>query len=57
MFRRVLELFFFFTCTGVKGKVQGNLFKIITQTDRHYFIQAPTNQEKMEWIKAIKQQT
>ncbi|KAG7334501.1 hypothetical protein KOW79_002908 [Hemibagrus wyckioides] len=43
--------------SGVKGKVQGNLFKIITQTDRHYFIQAPTHQEKMEWINAIKQQT
>ncbi|MCJ8731031.1 hypothetical protein PDJAM_G00191440 [Pangasius djambal] len=43
--------------SGVKGKVQGNLFKIITQTDRHYFIQAPTHQEKMEWIGAIKQQT
>ncbi|TSV02063.1 Pleckstrin-2 [Bagarius yarrelli] len=43
--------------SGVKGKVQGNLFKIITQTDRHYFIQAPTHQEKMDWINAIKQQT
>ncbi|XP_053358642.1 pleckstrin-2 [Clarias gariepinus] len=43
--------------SGVKGKVQGNLFKIITQMDRHYFIQAPTHQEKMEWIEAIKQQT
>ncbi|KAG9274925.1 pleckstrin-2 [Astyanax mexicanus] len=43
--------------SGVKGKVQGNLFKIITQTDRHYFIQAPTRQEKMEWIEAIKKLT
>ncbi|XP_062850971.1 pleckstrin-2 [Trichomycterus rosablanca] len=43
--------------SGVKGKVQGNLFKIITQTDKHYFIQAPTHQEKMEWIEAIKRYT
>lgn len=42
---------------GVKGKVQGNLFKIITQSDTRYFIQAPTRQEKTEWIEAIKQQT
>ncbi|XP_076841868.1 pleckstrin-2 isoform X2 [Brachyhypopomus gauderio] len=42
---------------GVKGNVQGNLFKIITQTDKHYFIQAPTRQEKMEWIEAIKRHT
>ncbi|KAJ8411935.1 hypothetical protein AAFF_G00155730 [Aldrovandia affinis] len=43
--------------SGVKGKVQGNLFKIITQADTHYFIQAPTRQEKMDWIEAIKQHT
>ncbi|XP_034531339.1 pleckstrin-2 [Notolabrus celidotus] len=43
--------------TGVKGKIQGNLFKIITQSDTHYFIQAPTNQEKMDWIEAIREQT
>ncbi|KAI1895235.1 hypothetical protein AGOR_G00104220 [Albula goreensis] len=43
--------------TGVKGKVQGNLFKIITHTDTHYFIQAPTRQEKTDWIEAIKQHT
>ncbi|XP_066536152.1 pleckstrin-2 [Hoplias malabaricus] len=43
--------------SGVKGKVQGNLFKIITKTDKHYFIQAPTRQEKMEWIEAIKHLT
>ncbi|KPP79558.1 pleckstrin-2-like, partial [Scleropages formosus] len=43
--------------SGVKGKVQGNLFKIITQEDTHYFIQAPTRQEKMEWIEAIKRLT
>ncbi|XP_036398653.1 pleckstrin-2 [Megalops cyprinoides] len=43
--------------SGVKGNVQGNLFKIITQSDTHYFIQAPTHQEKMDWIEAIKQQT
>ncbi|KAL4656201.1 pleckstrin-2 [Arapaima gigas] len=44
-------------CPGVKGKVQGNLFKIITQAETHYFIQAPTRQEKMEWIEAIKRLT
>ncbi|KAF7710800.1 pleckstrin-2 [Silurus meridionalis] len=43
--------------SGVKGKVQGNLFKIITQRDIHYFFQAPTHQEKMNWIEALKQQT
>ncbi|KAM3871195.1 pleckstrin-2 [Diretmus argenteus] len=43
--------------SGVKGNVQGNLFKIITQSDTHYFIQAPTHQEKMDWIDAIRQQT
>ncbi|XP_031589271.1 pleckstrin-2 [Oreochromis aureus] len=42
--------------SGVKGNVQGNLFKIITQTDTHYFIQAPTHQEKMDWIDAIRTQ-
>lgn len=41
---------------GVKGNVQGNLFKIITQTDTHYFIQAPTHQEKMDWLDAIRSQ-
>lgn len=44
-------------CTGVKGNVQGNLFKIITQSDTHYFIQAPTQQDKMSWIDAIREQT
>lgn len=43
--------------TGVKGNIQGNLFKIITQSDKHYFIQSPTLQEKTEWIEAIKEQT
>ncbi|XP_029972271.1 pleckstrin-2 [Salarias fasciatus] len=43
--------------SGVKGNVQGNLFKIITQLDTHYFIQAPTQQEKMDWIEAIREQT
>ncbi|XP_064173159.1 pleckstrin-2 [Anguilla rostrata] len=43
--------------SGVKGKVQGNLFKIITQEDKHYFIQAPSHQEKIDWIEAIKQCT
>nr|XP_015206671.1 PREDICTED: pleckstrin-2 isoform X2 [Lepisosteus oculatus] len=43
--------------SGVKGKVQGNLFKIITQNDTHYFIQATSREEKMDWIVAIKQLT
>ncbi|XP_010775582.1 pleckstrin-2-like, partial [Notothenia coriiceps] len=43
--------------SGVKGNIQGNLFKIITQEDTHYFIQAPTQQQKMDWIEAIRQQT
>ncbi|KAK7904438.1 hypothetical protein WMY93_017045 [Mugilogobius chulae] len=43
--------------SGVKGNIQGNLFKIITQSDTRYFIQAPTHQEKMDWIDAIRQQT
>ncbi|XP_057714934.1 pleckstrin-2 [Corythoichthys intestinalis] len=43
--------------SGVKGNIQGNLFKIITQSDTHYFIQAPSNREKMEWIDAIREHT
>ncbi|XP_073690711.1 pleckstrin-2-like [Garra rufa] len=43
--------------SGVKGKVQGNLFKIITQADTHYYIQAPTHEERMEWIQSIRQLT
>ncbi|XP_041668989.1 pleckstrin-2 [Cheilinus undulatus] len=43
--------------SGVKGNIQGNLFKIITQSDVHYFIQAPTHQEKMDWIDAIREHT
>nr|XP_015824945.2 pleckstrin-2 [Nothobranchius furzeri] len=43
--------------SGVKGNIQGNLFKIITKSDVHYFIQAATHQDKMEWIDAIRQQT
>ncbi|KAM6960499.1 pleckstrin-2 [Aplochiton taeniatus] len=43
--------------SGVKGNVQGNLFKIITQSDTHYYMQAPTHQEKMDWIDAIREQT
>nr|XP_057913012.1 pleckstrin-2 [Doryrhamphus excisus] len=43
--------------SGVKGNVQGNLFKVITQSDRHYFIQAPSHQDKMEWIDAIRENT
>uniref|UniRef100_A0A8C4SQT0 Pleckstrin 2 n=1 Tax=Erpetoichthys calabaricus TaxID=27687 RepID=A0A8C4SQT0_ERPCA len=41
--------------TGVKGNVQGNLFKIITQNDVHYFIQATSKGDRQEWIAAIKQ--
>lgn len=44
-------------CAGVKGNVQGNLFKIITQSDTRYFIQAPSHQDKMSWIDAIREQT
>ncbi|TNN64161.1 Pleckstrin-2 [Liparis tanakae] len=43
--------------SGVKGNIQGNLFKIITQSDTHYFMQAPTHQQKTDWIDAIRQQT
>ncbi|XP_062379273.1 pleckstrin-2 [Sardina pilchardus] len=43
--------------SGVKGKVQGNLFKIITQSNTDYYIQAPSKQEEMDWIEAIKQLT
>ncbi|KAJ8289659.1 hypothetical protein GJAV_G00003820 [Gymnothorax javanicus] len=43
--------------SGVKGNVQGNLFKIITAEETHYFIQAPSHKEKMDWIQAIKQYT
>ncbi|XP_029901134.1 pleckstrin-2 isoform X2 [Myripristis murdjan] len=42
---------------GVKGNIQGNLFKIITQSDVHYFIQAATHKDKMDWIDAIRQET
>ncbi|XP_031704009.1 pleckstrin-2 [Anarrhichthys ocellatus] len=43
--------------SGVKGNIQGNLFKIITQSDTHYFMQAPTHQQKMDWIDAIRKLT
>ncbi|XP_045918290.1 pleckstrin-2 [Micropterus dolomieu] len=43
--------------SGVKGKIQGNLFIIITQSDTRYFIQAPTHQVKMDWIDAIRELT
>ncbi|XP_068577817.1 pleckstrin-2 [Cebidichthys violaceus] len=43
--------------SGVKGNIQGNLFKIITQSDTHYFMQAPTQQQKMDWIDAIRKLT
>ncbi|XP_043998180.1 pleckstrin-2 [Gambusia affinis] len=43
--------------SGVKGNIQGNLFKIITKSDIHYFIQAPTHQEKMDWIDAMREHT
>ncbi|XP_029454720.1 pleckstrin-2 [Rhinatrema bivittatum] len=42
---------------GVKGNVQGNLFKIITQKDIHYYIQASSKAERAEWIEAIKRLT
>ncbi|TRY86806.1 hypothetical protein DNTS_020527, partial [Danionella cerebrum] len=45
------------TPSGVKKKVQGNLFQIITQMDTHYYIQAPTHEERMDWIQAIRQVT
>lgn len=41
--------------TGVKGNVQGNLFKIITGSDTHYFLQAPSRQDKTGWIEAIRE--
>ncbi|XP_038641473.1 pleckstrin-2 isoform X1 [Scyliorhinus canicula] len=40
---------------GIKGNVQGNLFKIITTNDVHYYIQAGSRAERSEWIQAIKQ--
>ncbi|KAM6917387.1 pleckstrin-2 [Lycodopsis pacificus] len=43
--------------SGVKGNIQGNLFKIITQSDTHYFMQAPTHQQKMDWVDAIRKLT
>lgn len=43
--------------TGVKGNVQGNLFKIITKNDLHYYIQASSKTERAHWIEAIKQLT
>ncbi|KAM6201606.1 pleckstrin-2 [Rhynchocyon petersi] len=43
--------------TGVKGNVQGNLFKVITKDDTHYYIQASSKAERSEWIEAIKQLT
>ncbi|MBN3284672.1 PLEK2 protein, partial [Polyodon spathula] len=43
--------------SGVKGKLQGNLFKIITRNDIHYYIQAASKEERLEWISALKQLT
>ncbi|XP_020751070.1 pleckstrin-2 isoform X2 [Odocoileus virginianus] len=43
--------------TGVKGNVQGNLFKVITKDDIHYYIQASSKAERSEWIEAIKKLT
>ncbi|KAG8511715.1 Pleckstrin-2 [Galemys pyrenaicus] len=43
--------------TGVKGNVQGNLFKVITKDDIHYYIQASSKAERVEWIEAIKKLT
>ena len=51
------SLIFFFSCLGVKGNVQGNLFKIITKDDIHYYIQASSKAERVEWIQAIKKLT
>ncbi|XP_077092757.1 pleckstrin-2 [Siphateles boraxobius] len=45
------------TPSGVKGKVQGNLFKIITQMETHYYIQSPTHEERLDWIQAIRKVT
>ncbi|XP_032261250.1 pleckstrin-2 isoform X2 [Halichoerus grypus] len=42
---------------GVKGNVQGNLFKVITKDDTHYYIQASSKAERTEWIEAIKKLT
>uniref|UniRef100_A0A8C8R9H8 Pleckstrin-2 n=1 Tax=Pelusios castaneus TaxID=367368 RepID=A0A8C8R9H8_9SAUR len=42
---------------GVKGNVQGNLFKIITKNDIHYYIQASSKAERAQWIEAIKRLT
>ncbi|XP_031309758.1 pleckstrin-2 isoform X1 [Camelus dromedarius] len=42
---------------GVKGNVQGNLFKVITKDDTHYYIQASSKAERSEWIEAIKKLT
>lgn len=47
----------FFFCPGVKGNVQGNLFKVITKDDTHYYIQASSKAERAEWIEAIKKLT
>lgn len=43
-----------FLSAGVKGNVQGNLFKIITKNDIHYYIQASSKAERTQWIEAIK---
>lgn len=48
---------FFSSCLGVKGNVQGNLFKVITKDDIHYYIQASSKAERSEWIEAIKKLT
>ncbi|XP_063347559.1 pleckstrin [Pelmatolapia mariae] len=36
-----------------KKDIDGNLFEIITADETHYFLQAATDQERKEWIKAI----
>lgn len=51
------DFFFFSSCLGVKGNVQGNLFKVITKDDTHYYIQASSKAERSEWIEAIKKLT
>lgn len=52
-----IHLLFFFSSLGVKGNVQGNLFKVITKDDIHYYIQASSRAERAEWIEAIKKLT
>ncbi|XP_062851117.1 pleckstrin [Trichomycterus rosablanca] len=36
-----------------KNEVNGNLFEIITSDETHYYMQAATDEERNDWIKAI----